>query len=201
VYHRGYDTREPIEIRVEIAEMVVLSYPGPDRSVRLEQLQKGKANARRYRNRRIGEFLKELKFTEGRSTGISKILGAMRENGSPAPEFEFDEDHSYFLVRLPVHPAALEVVQQKPRPESRLESGADSRLESQLESQLESLGQKVLKLLAESAASKAELSEKLGQKRVSGQLHKVMRDLIAEGRVNYTLPDKPNSRLQKYRLP
>jgi ATP-dependent DNA helicase RecG len=28
----------------------------------------------------------------------------MKKNGSPSPEFEFDEDHSYFLVRLPVHP-------------------------------------------------------------------------------------------------
>ena len=193
VYHRGYDTREPVEIRVEREEMVILSYPGPDRSVRLEQLQMGKANARRYRNRRIGEFLKELKFTEGRSTGISKILGAMQENGSPAPEFEFDEDHSYFLVRLPVHPAALEVVQQKPRPESRLES--------QPESQPESLDLRVLEMLSSGPASKAEISEKLGQREVSGQLNKIMRELIAEGRVEYTLPDKPNSRLQKYRLP
>jgi ATP-dependent DNA helicase RecG len=130
VYHRGYDTREPVEIRVEREEMVILSYPGPDRSVRLKQLQKGKAHARRDRNRRLGEFLKELKFTEGRSTGISKILGEMRETGSPAPEFEFDEDHSYFLVRLPVHPAALEVLQPKPRPESQLESGAESGIKT-----------------------------------------------------------------------
>jgi len=107
----------------------------------------------------------------------------MRENGSPAPEFEFDEDHSYFLVRLPVHPAALEVVQQKPRP-----------------SRPESLDLRVLEILSSGPASKAELSEKLGQREVSGQLNKVMRDLIAEGRVEYTLPDKPNSRLQKYRL-
>jgi len=28
--------------------------------------------SRRYRNRRIGEFLKELNLTEGRSTGIPK---------------------------------------------------------------------------------------------------------------------------------
>ena len=81
--------------------------------------------------------------------------------------------------------AVVHAICAKPRPESRLES----------------LDQKVLKLLAGSPTSKAELSEKLGQKRVSGQLHKVMRDLIAEGRVEYTLPDKPNSRLQKYRLP
>ena len=48
-------------------------------------------------------FLKELDITEGRSTGIPKILRAMKNNGSPSPEFEFDEDHSFFLVRLPVH--------------------------------------------------------------------------------------------------
>lgn len=33
----------------------------------------------------------------------------MQANGSPPAEFDFDEDHSYFMVRLPVHPAALEV--------------------------------------------------------------------------------------------
>lgn len=37
----------------------IISYPGPDRSVRLEQLRAGRAQPRRYRNRRIGEFLKE----------------------------------------------------------------------------------------------------------------------------------------------
>ncbi|MFA6270753.1 MAG: winged helix-turn-helix transcriptional regulator [Candidatus Paceibacterota bacterium] len=50
--------------------------------------------------------LKELDLTEGRSTGISKIIKAMAANGSPAPEFETDDDHSYFLIRLPVHEKA-----------------------------------------------------------------------------------------------
>ncbi len=30
--------------------------------------------SRRYRNRRVGEFLKELEMTEGRGTGIPKML-------------------------------------------------------------------------------------------------------------------------------
>ena len=34
VYHRGYDVREPVELRIARDELVVLSYPGPDRSVR-----------------------------------------------------------------------------------------------------------------------------------------------------------------------
>jgi hypothetical protein len=50
------------------------SFPGPDRSIDMEALRAGRAIARRYRNRRIGEFLKELDLTEGRSTGNPKIL-------------------------------------------------------------------------------------------------------------------------------
>lgn len=105
-YHRGYDVREPVEVRISKDELVILSYPGPDRSVRLQDLRAGRALPRRYRNRRIGEFLKELDLTEGRSTGIPKIMHAMESNGSPPPIFDFDEDHSFFMVRLPVQPQA-----------------------------------------------------------------------------------------------
>ena len=56
-----------------------------------------------------GDFLKELDLTEGRSTGISKILKVIKENGSPAPEFDTDNDRSYFLIRLPVHEDAVVV--------------------------------------------------------------------------------------------
>lgn len=68
-----------------------------------EDLRAGRILSRRYRNRRISEFLKELDLTEGRSTGISKILKVMAINGSPVPEFETDEDRTYFLIRLPIH--------------------------------------------------------------------------------------------------
>lgn len=107
IYHRSYEIREPVEIRISREDLVVLSFPGADRSIRLQDLKKGKAVSRRYRNRRIGEFLKELDLTEGRSTGISKIIKAMAKNGSPAPEFETDDERSYFLIRLPVHEKAV----------------------------------------------------------------------------------------------
>ncbi|MFC1461744.1 ATP-binding protein [Verrucomicrobiota bacterium] len=71
-----------------------MSYPGPDRSVHLDELRAGRALPRRYRNRRIGEFLKELDITEGRATGIPKILNAMQENGSPPPVFDLGDSGS-----------------------------------------------------------------------------------------------------------
>ena len=60
IYHRSYEEREPVEVRITPEELLVLSYPGADRSIRMEDLQQGRAVSRRYRNRRIGEFLKEL---------------------------------------------------------------------------------------------------------------------------------------------
>jgi len=65
----------------------------------------GYIRSRFYRNRRIGEFLKELDLAEGRNTGIGKIVRAMRENGSPDPEFFNPETRSFMTVVLPIHEA------------------------------------------------------------------------------------------------
>jgi ATP-dependent DNA helicase RecG len=67
------------------------------------------------------------------------------------------------------------------------------------ESQPESLELRVLRQLTEPLA-KAELSGRLGHKEISGRLNQVIRILLADQTVEYTIPDKPNSRLQKYRL-
>jgi ATP-dependent DNA helicase RecG len=48
--------------------------------------------------------------------------------------------------------------------------------------------------------SKSALSAALGQKEVSGHLNQLMRRLVADQWVAYTIPNKPRSRLQKYRL-
>ena len=61
-------------------------------AIQNELLNLGQAVSRRYRNRRIGEFLKELDLAEARSTGVPKIFRAMRQNGSPEPIFESDEN-------------------------------------------------------------------------------------------------------------
>lgn len=103
VYHRAYDVREPIEVRVENDRIEIVSFPGPDRSVTIEGLKNYRVSNRRYRNRRIGDFLKELHLTEGRNTGFKKILNALEANGSPNPEFETDEAHSYFISRFFIH--------------------------------------------------------------------------------------------------
>ncbi len=106
VYHRSYEyPPEPVKIYLYPDRMEITSYPGPVSGIRLEHLQDGRTPSAPLRNRRIGEFLKDLRLAEGRGTGIPKIQRKMKENGSPAAQFDFDEQRSYFRVVLPVHPA------------------------------------------------------------------------------------------------
>lgn len=105
LYHRNYQEREPVKIRVELDSIILYNCGGPDRSIKKEDFASGKVLPKRYRNRRLGDFLKELKLTEGHATGLPAMRKAMDQNGSPAPVFDFDEERTWFQVLLPIHTA------------------------------------------------------------------------------------------------
>ena len=199
VYHRAYDIREPIEVRVEKEMIEILSFPGPDRSVTQEGLKRFRVTNRRYRNRRIGDILKELHLTEGRNTGFGKILRALSENGSPNPEFETDDDHSYFISRFFVHEAFLRdenersLSQEKElkdleKEPKRSQKGAEKELKrsrkgAKKEPKRSQKGaetkQKILEILiSDSQTTQAELMKKLGISRK--QVQKLMKELQEE---------------------
>lgn len=48
--------------------------------------------------------------------------------------------------------------------------------------------------------ARAEIAVALGHKSITGALRQAITDLMNAGFVEYTLPEKPNSRLQKYRM-
>lgn len=185
VYHRSYEEREPIGVRITPTELVVLSFPGPDRSINLEELRAGRAVSRRYRNRRIGEFLKELDLTEGRATGIPKVLRVMSENGSALPTFETDQDRTSFVVRLPCHPqataevtteVAMEVTMEVTTEVGALLRGMDGEM------------------------SRSELQKQLGLKNADHFRKAYIIPAIEADAIEMTIPDKPNSSRQRYRL-
>lgn len=164
VYHRAYDEREPIEVRVENDRIEIVSFPGPDRSVTIEGLTSYRVSNRRYRNCRIGDFLKELHLTEGRNTGFKKILDALEANGSPKPEFETDEDRSYFITRLFVHEKFVLVSHEEPK---RSRKGAERK-------------QAMLAILAENPMmTQTQLMDEM--KLTRKQVQKDMKELQEEG--------------------
>jgi len=201
IYHRSYEVREPIEIRISKDDLVILSYPGPDRSVRLAQLRAGRAVPRRYRNRRIGEFLKELDMTEGRSTGIPKILQAMKQNGSPSPEFDFDEDHTFFMCRLPIHPQATMPEGLSAPVGVKAGRPVAGQVTAQVGTKL-ALSRHQVEILCKCGQQSTllELMTISGRSDRTKFRHQVIGPLLGGGLVELTIPDKPRSSKQKYRL-
>ena len=195
IYHRSYEEREPVEVRITPQELTILSFPGADRSIRMEDLRIGRAISRRYRNRRIGEFLKELDLAEGRSTGIPKILRAMRKNGSPVPVFESDDNRTWFLVRLLGHAAHGAPTVQG----TEQDTGKDTEHDGEQDD-----GQVTehIKRLVEALTcemGRAELQAALRLKHRPHFITSYLRPALRAGLIELTLPDKPTSRHQRYR--
>ena len=189
IYHRSYEEREPVEVRITPQELTILSFPGADRSIRMEDLQTGGAISRRYRNRRIGEFLKELGLAEARSTGIPKILRAMRDNGSPPPIFESDEHRTWFLVRLPVHARAFG--QPTEQDTQQVTPQDDGHVTDHVEHLVGTLTGEM---------SRVQLQAVMGLRDRNHFTGAYLRPALEAGVIEMALPGKATSRNQRYRL-
>ena len=96
-------------------------------------------------------------------------------------------------------PSASAVVWAMKRRRTR-GSRAESRAESGAESRAESLEWRILSLVQAGEVSKSSIAGKLGLMSVTGQLNRAVTALVKRGLVELTLPAKPNSRMQKYRI-
>ncbi|MDR2238107.1 MAG: putative DNA binding domain-containing protein [Chryseobacterium sp.] len=124
LYHRGYDNPNPNEIRIykrpssrnnsEIIDdrrIEIISYPGPMPPVDEKALVTFKIPpTRKYRNLKLGEWLKGVQLAEKFATGIPTLVDSLEENGSPKPILSMDEERSHFLVVIYIHPYTPEEV-------------------------------------------------------------------------------------------
>jgi len=103
VYHKSYERPEPITVVITPDAMTITSIPGPDESITDDDLKACRLIGMTYRNRRVGDFLKELHMVEGRNTGVPVMVNAMRENRSPMPIFSTPATRAWFSVVLPIN--------------------------------------------------------------------------------------------------
>ncbi len=208
VYHRSYELQNTIEINIRLDCIEILSFPGPVPPIDNNALKKNRIVARDYRNRRIGDFLKELKFTEGRSTGIPKIRKAMKLNGSPEPVFETDADKFYFLATLPIHKlshggikpgqVAEQITLQAPRKHHASTKSAPSWDQAGTKLGLSwDQAEKVL-LKCKKSARIEELMDIFGWSNRTKFRNKFITPLIEEDLLQMTLPNKHTSPNQEY---
>ena len=91
-----------VKVQGQVEAEQYFNYPGLAKWINLERFASGKVKGRKYRNRRIGELFKEIDLSEKKGTGIPKILRELKQNGSPEPEFDMDEERNYLnaIIRI-----------------------------------------------------------------------------------------------------
>jgi predicted HTH transcriptional regulator len=175
VAHRDYTSNGSVQVMLFVDRLEVWNPGALPPSLTLEKLRQAHGSV--PKNPLLAEPMYLAGYIERMGTGTRDMIHRCIEAGLPEPEFAVS-DGFQTIIRRTLAPGRV----------------------SQPESQPESLETRVLRLLEDEPKSKAELSRGLGQKEISGQLNKVVRQLLADRTIEYTIPEKPSSRHQKYRL-
>lgn len=185
IYHRSYQVNSPIIIEVTPEEIEVYSVPGPDRWISDDDLDNLRLKSRAYRNIRLGDFLKELRLTEGRNTGIPKIIREMTKNGSPLPIYETDTDRTFLNVRIPIHSDFLTPSDEQLSRERVRRNPIE--LKNDILDQLRWNG----------CMSTGELAKALNYSKITVAMRRAISELMASGEIEFKYPDNPRHPQQK----
>lgn len=183
--HSDYSQRgAPIRVvflddRIEVKSMGIL-LPG----LTIEEMKQG---ASRIRNPVIARVFKELGLIEQWGTGVRRIFAEAKELNLPEPKIE----EIALRLRFTVYLAAPHQIQTQETEQAEAQVGAQVGAQVDL---------RILQACAETPLSSAEIAAALGHKTLSGNVRRALPALRKDGLLEYTIPDKPNSRLQKYRL-
>ena len=170
VYHRSYQINEHITVRISPGEMEITSFPGFDRSISDEHIKNYEFRAKIYRNRRIGDFLKELKLIEGRNTGFPTALKALDDNGSEYPRFEMDENRSFLSITIPIHPSFVDK-----------KINSDRKIE---------YSKKIINALGNDSLTITEIAFRMGYKGITKKLSAVIMDMDNDGQLEKVIDGK-----------
>ena len=186
--HSDYSQRgAPIRVtflddRIEVESMGIL-LPG----LTIEEMKQGTS---RIRNHVIARVFREINLIEQWGTGVRRIFDEAIELDLPEPKIE----EIGMRLRFTIYLAQTHVI-------TKLTEGVEQSNRSGLESGLESTtAKKILVVLSNQPLNRSEIAQTLGHKTISGAVNRAIKDLLEKCLIEYTIPDKPNSRLQKYRL-
>lgn len=186
--HSDYSQRgAPIRVvflddRIEVESMGIL-LPG----LTIEEMKQGTS---RIRNPVIARVFKELNLIEQWGTGVRRIFAEAGELGLPEPKIEEIALRLRFTVYL-ANPHQIQT-----RTTEQVETQATAQVTAQVGAQVtEQVG-----TFCREPRSAREIMEMLGLKHWKTFQSNYLNPLLEAGFIERTIPHKPQSRLQKYRL-
>lgn len=202
VMHRDWFA-EGANVFVEVYSdrIEVVSPGGLPKGVTLADL--GRRSVRR--NTLIADLLHRVGFIEKAGTGVKRIREEARVGGYPEPVWEVGD---FTTTILRPSPEVRALLTRPALSGARLSSaratggGADLVAQSRAQSRAQSGAQSghALAALTGGPLSTVELAVALGLASRTGAIKRALGALVMRGLVEYTLPDRPTSRLQRYRL-
>lgn len=136
-----------------------------------------------YRNPIVAEAMKEMKYVNMFNQGIRRVQDMLRENGNPEAEFTVEK---------------LTAFEVKVRPTISLNLVTDQEKVTKSETKASDMVNDILAFCT-TPRSMTEIMEHIGLKHRYNVKHRYIDPLIEGGFIEMTIPDKPNSRSQKYK--
>ncbi len=115
--------------------------------------------------------------------GTNRVIEMCRKHGAAPPTFE--ERQGFVVVTFMARLVAGDAAEV-------------SKAQSRAQSEAQSI--RILDVVSQGTLSARALANALGLHSKTGALKRTLGEMLADGLIEYTLPDKPSSRLQQYRL-
>ncbi len=145
----------------------------------------------KIRNPVIARVFKELGLIEQWGSGVRRVFNEARELGLEPLTISEIGMRVRFKIPLKVPTTVKRSVSQED-----IWNGVGAQSEAQSEAQSAA----ILNALQNKTMSSSELAAVLGLQSKTGSLKRSLKELLLTKQIEYTIPEKPSSRLQKYRL-
>ena len=189
VAHRDYASNASVQVMLFTDRLEVWNPGELPSALTLEDLRRPHASI--PRNPLIAESLFLGHYAEKAGTGILDMIARCREEGLPTPEFHQSSGQFVQTVRRPIALANLAHVEAH---EAHVEATPETH------ATLTAIERVIMEACAITPRSTPELLSALGHGSRTGGYKKAVARLLSVGFLELTVPDRPRSRNQRYRL-
>lgn len=179
IVHRDYTSKASVQVMLFKDRLEIWNPGNLPPSLTLDMLKQPHASV--PANPLVAGPMYLAKYIERMGTGIRDMVDRCVSVGLAEPEIRIDTGIWVTTIR-------------------RKEKQIDILGEAQSEAQSGAQSEFILKILRDSECSAHDLAKRMGLKGKPGSFKRGLQQLLETGQIEYTIPDSPSSRLQKYRI-